>query len=35
VFAQVLGELEQISGELNPFALDGPRAAELFNDAAR
>ena len=35
MFAQVLGELDQISGELNPVALDGPRAAELFDDAAR
>jgi Domain of unknown function (DUF222) len=35
VFAQVLGELEQISRELNPLALDGRRAAELFDDAAR
>jgi Domain of unknown function (DUF222)/HNH endonuclease len=35
VFAQVLGELEQISGGLNPLALDGPRAAELFDDATR
>jgi Domain of unknown function (DUF222) len=35
VFAQVLGELEQISRELVPAALDGRHAAELFNDAAR
>ena len=35
MFAQVLGELEQISRELNPLALDGRRAAELFDDAAR
>ena len=35
MFAQVLGELEQISRELNPRALDGRRAAELFDDAAR
>jgi Domain of unknown function (DUF222) len=35
VFAQVLGELEQISRELNPPALDGRRTAELFDDAAR
>ena len=35
MFAQVVSELEQISGELNPLARDGPRAAELFDDAAR
>jgi Domain of unknown function (DUF222) len=35
VFAQVLGELEQISQRLDPVALDGRRAADLFNDAAR
>ena len=35
MFAQVLGELEQISRQLNPVALDGGRAAALFNDAAR
>src|SRR5918994_2563817 len=35
VFAQVLGGLEQISEELVPGALDGRRAAELFEDAAR
>ena len=35
MFAQVLGELEQISRQLNPVALDGGRAAVLFNDAAR
>jgi hypothetical protein len=35
VFASVLGELEQISHELDPFVLDGRRAAELFDDAAR
>ena len=35
MFAQVLGELEEISRELNPLALDGLRAAELFDDAAR
>ncbi len=35
MFAQVLGELEQISRELNPLTLDGRRAAELFDDAAR
>jgi hypothetical protein len=35
VFAQVLGQLEQISQELIPRALEGRRAAELFNDAAR
>ncbi|MFL6242375.1 MAG: DUF222 domain-containing protein, partial [Acidimicrobiia bacterium] len=35
MFAPVLGELEQISRQLNPVALDGGRAAVLFNDAAR
>jgi len=35
VFAQVLGELEQISQELIPGTLEGGRAAELFEDAAR
>jgi hypothetical protein len=35
VFAQVLGQLEQISQELIPRALEGRYAAELFNDAAR
>jgi hypothetical protein len=35
VFAQVLGELEQISQELIPRAFDAQRAVELFNDAAR
>jgi hypothetical protein len=35
VFAQVLGQLEQISQELIPRALEGRHAAELFNDAAR
>src|SRR5918995_6198603 len=35
VFAQVLRSLEQISQELVPGALDGRRAAELFEDAAR
>jgi hypothetical protein len=35
VFARVLGELERISRELNPLALDGRRAGELFDDAAR
>ena len=35
MFAQVLGELEQISHELIPGALDGRRAAALFDDAAR
>jgi hypothetical protein len=35
VFAQVLGELEHISQGLNPVALDGRQAAELFDDAAR
>jgi Domain of unknown function (DUF222)/HNH endonuclease len=35
VFAQVLGQLEQISQALIPRALERRRAAELFNDAAR
>src|SRR5215211_7561243 len=35
VFARVLSGLEQISEELVPGALDGRRAAELFEDAAR
>jgi hypothetical protein len=35
VFAQVLGKLEQISQKLSPGTLDGQRAAELFEDAAR
>jgi hypothetical protein len=35
VFAKVLGQLERISQELMPCALEGRRAAELFNDAAR
>ncbi|HEV8207436.1 MAG TPA: DUF222 domain-containing protein [Acidimicrobiia bacterium] len=35
MFAQVLGELEQISQELIPRAFDAQRAVELFNDAAR
>jgi hypothetical protein len=35
VFAQVLDELEQISRQLDPVALDGTRSAELFDDAAR
>jgi hypothetical protein len=35
VFAQLLGKLEQISRQLDPVALDGTRAAELFDDAAR
>ena len=35
MFAQVLGQLERISQELMPRALEGRRAAELFNDAAR
>jgi hypothetical protein len=34
VFASVLGQLEQISRRLDPIALDGRRAAELFDDAA-
>ncbi len=35
MFAQVLGKLEQISQKLIPGALEGERAAELFDDAAR
>ena len=35
MFAQVLGELEQISRQLVPAALDGRHAAEFFHDAAR
>jgi hypothetical protein len=35
VFAQVLGQLEQISQALIPRALEGRHAADLFNDAAR
>jgi hypothetical protein len=35
VFAQVLGKLEQISQKLSPGTLEGQRAAELFDDAAR
>jgi hypothetical protein len=35
VFAQVLGELEEISLQLNPVALDGRQAAAVFDDAAR
>ena len=35
MFAQVLGELEQISQELIPRTFDAQRAVELFNDAAR
>jgi hypothetical protein len=35
VFAQVLGELEEISLQLNPGAFDGRRAAALFEDATR
>ena len=35
MFAQVLGNLEQISHELIPRTLQAQRAAELFNDAAR
>ena len=35
MFAQVLGNLEQISGRLDPGLLDGRRAGELFDDAAR
>src|SRR5215207_4151498 len=35
VFAQVLGELEQISHELIPGTFDAQRAVALFNEAAR
>jgi Domain of unknown function (DUF222)/HNH endonuclease len=35
VFARVLGELDEISRQLVPAALDGQDAAGLFNDAAR
>jgi hypothetical protein len=35
VFAQVLSELEQISRQLVPAALDGRQAAAMFDDAAR
>jgi hypothetical protein len=35
VFAQVLGKLEQISQKLIPGTLEGQRAAELFEEAAR
>jgi hypothetical protein len=35
VFAQVLGELGRISTALEPGVLDGERAAQLFDDAAR
>lgn len=35
MFAQVLGELEEISRRLVPAALDGGGAAAFFNDAAR
>ena len=35
MFAQVLDELEQISRQLNPVALDGRQAAAVFDDAAR
>ena len=35
MFAQVLGNLERISTRLDPGVLDGRRAAELFDDAAR
>jgi hypothetical protein len=35
VFAQVLGELEQISHELIPGTFDAQRAVALFNQAAR
>ena len=35
MFAYVLDELDQISGQLNPLALDGRQAAAAFDDAAR
>lgn len=35
MFAAVLVELEQISLQLRPVALDGRQAAELFDDATR
>ncbi len=35
MFAKVLADLELISRELNPVALDGPDAADSFEDAAR
>jgi hypothetical protein len=35
MFTQVLGELERISTRLDPGVLEGERAAELFDDAAR
>jgi Domain of unknown function (DUF222)/HNH endonuclease len=35
LFAKVLADLELISRELNPVALDGPEAAVSFEDAAR
>ena len=35
MFAQVLVELEEISLQLNPIALDGRQAAAVFDDAAR
>jgi Domain of unknown function (DUF222)/HNH endonuclease len=35
VFAEVLAQLEQISQALIPRALEGRRAADLFNDVAR
>jgi 5-methylcytosine-specific restriction endonuclease McrA len=35
LFAQVLGELDQICRQLNPPALDGRQAAAAFADAAR
>jgi hypothetical protein len=35
VFAHVLGELEQISQQLNPGALDAQRAVALFDEATR
>ena len=35
MFAQVLVELEEISLQLNPVALDGRQAVAVFDDAAR
>ena len=35
MFAHVLGNLERISTSLDSGVLDGRRAAELFDDAAR
>jgi Domain of unknown function (DUF222) len=35
LFAHMLDELDQISRQLNPRALDGRQAAAAFDDAAR